>query len=123
MPPAPTTPRALAACPSTPNCVSTLHADPSRRLPPLAVRGTAAEALDRIERIVRPSAGARVVVREPGYLRAEFRTRVFRFVDDVEFLTDEGAGLIHFRSASRRGRRDFGVNRRRMRRIAALYGA
>lgn len=79
--------------------------------------------MDRVERIVRAAPGARVMAREPGYLRAEFRTRLFRFVDDVELLADEGAGVIHFRSASRLGRRDFGVNRRRMERIASLYGA
>ena len=116
-------PRELAPCPRTPNCVSSRHHDPARRLPPFPVRGTAAEAMDRIERLVRAEPGARVVVREPGYLRAEFRTRVFRFVDDVELVVDEGAGVIHFRSASRLGRRDFGVNRRRMERIAARYAA
>ena len=37
-----------------------------------------------------------------------------RFVDDVELYYDEKAGLIHVRSASRLGRRDFGVNRKRV---------
>ena len=37
-----------------------------------------------------------------------------RFVDDVEFFYDDKAGLIHVRSASRLGRRDFGVNRARV---------
>jgi len=36
------------------------------------------------------------------------------FVDDVEFLLDEKAGVIHVRSASRLGRSDFGVNRDRV---------
>lgn len=114
--------RELAPCPATPNCVSTRHALADRRLPPLPIATSAGEAMDRVERIVRASRGARVVVREPGYLRAEFRSLVFRFVDDVEFLADEGAGVIHFRSASRVGRGDFGANRRRMRRIASEYG-
>jgi len=114
--------RELAPCPGTPNCVSTRHAVAHRRLPPLPIARSAREAMDRVERIVRTSRGARVVVREPGYLRVEFRSLVFRFVDDVEFLADEEAGVIHFRSASRVGRGDFGVNRRRMRRIASAYG-
>ena len=53
----------------------------------------------------------------PGYLRAEARSRIFRFVDDVEMVIDAEDRLIRFRSASRVGRRDFGVNRARMRRI------
>jgi uncharacterized protein (DUF1499 family) len=36
------------------------------------------------------------------------------FVDDVEFTYDEKAGLLHVRSASRLGRRDYGVNRARV---------
>ncbi len=49
-----------------------------------------------------------------GYLRAEVRSAVFRFVDDLEFAFDDAAGRLHFRSASRLGRSDFGVNRERM---------
>jgi uncharacterized protein (DUF1499 family) len=61
----------------------------------------------------------RVVSEEANYLHAEFTSRLFRFVDDVEFHVDENAGLIQFRSASRAGRNDFGVNRARMEQIRA----
>jgi len=40
-----------------------------------------------------------------------------RFIDDVEFLIDEDEELVHFRSASRVGRSDLGVNRKRMSKI------
>jgi uncharacterized protein (DUF1499 family) len=40
-------------------------------------------------------------------------------VDDVEFYFDGKAGLIHVRSASRLGRRDFGVNRARVEALRA----
>ena len=59
----------------------------------------------------------RITIEEPGYVRAESRSRVFRFVDDVEMAVDADDRVIRFRSASRLGRRDFGVNRARMRRI------
>lgn len=48
------------------------------------------------------------------YLHYEFTSLLLRFVDDVEFLFDEEAKTIHFRSASRVGYGDLGVNRRRM---------
>jgi uncharacterized protein (DUF1499 family) len=67
--------------------------------------------------------GATIIRQEADYLYAEYRTKLMRFVDDVEFLCDAKAGVIHVRSASRLGRRDFGVNRARIeavrRRIAA----
>ena len=48
------------------------------------------------------------------YLHVECRSFWFRFVDDVEFLIDPEQKLIQFRSASRVGYSDLGVNRRRM---------
>ena len=51
------------------------------------------------------------------------RSRIFRFADDVDFRFDDEARLIHFRSASRLGRKDFGVNRERMEGIRRAYEA
>jgi uncharacterized protein (DUF1499 family) len=48
------------------------------------------------------------------YLHYEFTSLLLRFVDDVEFLFDDETRTIHFRSASRTGYGDFGVNRSRM---------
>ena len=42
-----------------------------------------------------------------------------RFVDDLELTFDEKAGVLHVRSASRLGRRDFGVNRARVEALRA----
>jgi uncharacterized protein (DUF1499 family) len=46
-----------------------------------------------------------------------FSTAVFHYVDDVEVRFDKENNLIHLRSASRIGRSDFGVNRKRIERI------
>ena len=54
------------------------------------------------------------------YLRYEFTSLLLRFVDDVEFLFDDSTKTVHFRSASRTGYSDLGVNRRRMERIRSL---
>jgi uncharacterized protein (DUF1499 family) len=54
------------------------------------------------------------------YLHYEFTSLLFRFVDDVEFLFDDETKTVHFRSASRTGYGDFGVNRRRMEQIRSL---
>ena len=60
-----------------------------------------------------------IVTEAPGYLYAEFRSRLLGYVDDVELYFDEKAGVFHVRSASRLGRRDYGVNRRRVEALRA----
>ena len=54
-----------------------------------------------------------------GYLHAECKSFVFRFVDDVDIVVDPVAHVYRFRSASRIGRSDLGVNRQRIARISA----
>ena len=54
----------------------------------------------------------RIISSDSHYLHAEFRSRLLRYVDDVEFHDD--GKVLHVRSASRLGRRDFGVNRARV---------
>ncbi|WP_313122980.1 DUF1499 domain-containing protein, partial [Exiguobacterium sp.] len=62
------------------------------------------------------------IVKEEGtYIHAIFTSKVFRFKDDVEFYFDEAAQVIHFRSASRVGYSDWGVNRKRMEDITRRY--
>jgi len=111
----------LAPPKTTPNCVSS-QADPAdaeHYVAPIAFKGAAAHAIGAARRAVEAMHGARVIRQEGAYLYAEFRTPILRFVDDVEFASDEKAGLIHVRSASRLGRRDFGVNRARVEAIRA----
>jgi len=80
----------------------------------------ASSVLETILMIISDEPGARVVLRDSEYLRAEFRSRVLRLVDEVEFLVDLSDKLVHFRAAPRTGRPDFGANRRRMAHLSAL---
>ena len=109
----------LAPCKRSPNCVSS-QADPAdaeHYIAPIAFGG---DAIAAVRKALQSMRDVRVVSAEPGYLYAEFRTPLLRFVDDVEFFHDAAAGLIHVRSASRLGRRDFGVNRRRVEALRSL---
>ena len=111
----------LAACKSSPNCVSS-QADPADRehyIAPIAFRGEVAALRRAVEAMPR----ATLIKQEGGYLYAEYRTKLLRYVDDLELWYDEGAGLVHVRSASRLGRRDFGVNRKRVEDLRALIEA
>ncbi len=62
----------------------------------------------------------KLVEEDESYLHFEFTSLIMRFVDDVEFLFDDESKTIHFRSASRTGYGDLGVNRRRMEEIRVL---
>lgn len=106
----------LAACKRTPNCVSS-QADPAdavHYVPPIPFSGNSQEAIAEARATVEGMDRVRVIREMPGYLYVEFRSRLMRFVDDLEFVFDENAQLLHVRSASRLGRRDFGVNRARV---------
>lgn len=109
----------LAPCKTTPNCVSS-QADPrdeQHYIAPIAVKG---DAMSAIRKAVESQPRTTIVQAEPGYLYAEFKSKLMGFVDDVEFLVDPAKGVVHVRSASRLGRRDFGVNRERIERLRGI---
>ena len=110
------TSRSLAACPGSPNCVSSRAADAPQRMPPLGFAGSPLEARDAIV-VAIEALGGRIAELEPSYVRAEFASRLFGFVDDVEWVIDPGEERVDYRSASRVGYWDLGVNRRRLRKI------
>ncbi len=113
----------LAPCPDRPNCVCTQAADDAHRIEPLIYDGTPEEALARLRAALATLPRTRIVTETPDYLHAECTSLVFRFVDDVEFLIDRERKAIHFRSASRVGYSDLGVNRRRMERLRQAFAA
>ncbi len=114
-------PSRIAPCPDTPNCVSTEASDARHRMAPIPFTGDPGFAMARLERVLETLPRARVRRRGDGILHAEVVSRVFHFVDDVDFEVDAAAGVIRFRSASRIGAWDLGVNRRRMRRLRRAF--
>ena len=111
----------LAPCRRTPNCVCS-QANPDdgeHYIAPLTFRGPMAQLREAVESMER----ATVIAADGNYLYAEYRTKLLRYVDDLELFYDPTAGLVHVRSASRLGRRDFGVNRKRVERLRSLIQA
>jgi uncharacterized protein (DUF1499 family) len=104
----------LAPCKRSPNCVSS-QANPDDREHHIApIRGS----MSAVRRAVQAMPRASIVSQTENYLYAEFRTKLLRYVDDVEFFFD--GKVIHVRSCSRLGRRDFGVNRKRVEELRSL---
>ncbi len=111
----------LVPCPDRPNCVSTQATDSGHAIAPLAMHNDPSAAMSDLADAIRAMPGATVVTAGPDYLHAEFASTVFGFVDDVEFVPDAQANVIHVRSAARLGVSDFGVNRRRVDMIRATF--
>ena len=111
----------LAACPDSPNCVSTQANRESQQMDSIPLTIDSADAIGTLRKIVSAMPRTQIVTAEDNYLHVEFTSALFRFVDDVEFFVDRDQRVIHFRSASRVGHSDFGVNRQRMQVIAAAF--
>lgn len=110
----------LAPLPDKPNCVSTAATDELHSIAPLTFSGNATDAVDRLAAVIVAMPSATVIEQRENYLYVEFRSRLFRYVDDVEFLIDTDTETIQFRSASRVGYSDMGVNRARMEQIRGM---
>ena len=113
----------LTPCPSSPNCVSSLAGDRKHAIEPLHYAGSRAEARQRLMKILGELKQARVILKDSDYIRVEFRSVMFKFVDDVEFLFDDDQNVIHVKSASRAGYYDFGANRKRVEQIRSVFEA
>jgi uncharacterized protein (DUF1499 family) len=88
---------------------------------PLKFSGDADKAMKRLVELVRGMDRTVIVAEEPEYLYAQSTTALLKFTDDVEFAMDREAHIIHVRSASRIGRKDFNVNRARIEAIRAQF--
>jgi uncharacterized protein (DUF1499 family) len=110
----------LAPCRRTPNCVSS-QADPGdgeHYLAAIPFKGSVVEAMVAAKKALESMERTKIIREERGYLYAEFRSKLLGYVDDVELYFDGNA--IQVRSASRLGRRDFGVNRSRVEQLRRL---
>jgi uncharacterized protein (DUF1499 family) len=112
--------RTLLPCPSTPNCVSTQTTDEGHAIAPFQYQKSCAEAKEALKAVLATLPRTKLVDEDEFYLRYEFTSLLLRFVDDVEFLFDETTKTVHFRSASRTGYSDLGVNRKRMEQLRGM---
>lgn len=111
----------LKPCPNKPNCISTISQDRSQSMLPLHFKENLVQSLEHIKKIVSQMPRTQLITERSNYLHFTFKSALFGFIDDVEFYFDESNKMIHFRSASRTGYSDLGVNRKRMISIADKY--
>ena len=104
----------LVPCPNTPNCVCSQSSDAQHSIEPLTYNPSATEAMADIKTAIQAMERTKIITENKNYLYAEFTSAIMGFVDDVEFHLDENSKVIHVRSASRLGKSDLGVNRKRI---------
>ena len=107
-------------CPDKPNCISSKSSSSIHILSPLNYQGTTSKAKKCLLKVIKSMPRTKVSTNNTNFLHVEFTSKIFRFVDDVEFYFDK-PGIINFRSASRIGHSDMGVNRDRMEIIKRLF--
>ena len=105
---------------NTPNSVSSQAwlwpgpRDLAAQIEPLPASAEAAATMAQLKAVAESMPGARLAEVRDDYLRVEFSSRWMKFVDDAEFWFDPSTRTVQVRSASRLGRKDFGVNRERI---------
>lgn len=111
----------LHRCFYSPNCVSSVEEpDDSHYVEPISVP-PGVDAMSLIVEVISTFPRQKIIVKQENYIHAEFWSKVFRFVDDVEFHYQPELRLIQVRSAARLGYRDFGVNRDRIEAIRKRF--
>lgn len=111
----------LAKCPSTPNCVSSQESDTTHYIKPLSYDVDRDQAYDSFVKILSVVPDTKIVEQKEDYIRTESRSKIMGFVDDAEFYFPNNEKVIHWRSSSRLGESDLGVNRRRLEQIRLAF--
>lgn len=111
----------LTPCLATPNCVCSQSENAVHAIEPIAYTSSRAVALATLKQVVQSLPKTQIIQESEDYLYAEFASALLGFVDDVEFYLPPQENIIHVRSASRLGKSDLGVNRKRIELIRAKF--
>lgn len=107
--------KALLACPSSPNCVSSYLSEAPHGI--AAIEGNE-QTFQSLVSHLGEAEGYRVKERAKNYIHATYQSRLFGFVDDIELYFD--GSVIQVRSASRVGYSDLGANAKRVEALRAV---
>lgn len=107
----------LEPCPASPNCVVSQNSDRDHQIEAITYQGDRQAAKESLLKVLSVVPRTEIVEQTDDYIHAESTSRIFKFVDDVEFYFPQAENIIQVRSASRVGESDLGVNRRRIEQI------
>lgn len=110
----------LSPCTKKPNCVcSEVKVDAEHYIKPLSISSEDnLKTLSIIKDILKEMGGV-LILEDENYIIFNFKSAIFGFVDDMEIHLKNN--IIHFRSSSRVGTSDFGVNRKRVNEFKKIF--
>ncbi len=111
----------LAPCPDSPNCVVSQTNDETHFIEPLSYQSDRQKAYNDFVKILSVVPETEIVEQTENYIRTKSTSKIMGFVDDAEFYFPVDKKIIHWRSASRLGESDLGVNRRRLEQIRFAF--
>ena len=106
---------------SKPNCVSSQAEDATKRVSALDMKNDLDSTRKAIFEAIESYGGAEIQTTTEDYIYVVFVTPTVKYRDDVEFWIDTQSRKVHFRSSSRAGYGDGGLNRSRYDALAAAY--
>jgi len=106
-----------------PNNVSSQTDVAEKSVPTLPFKDTQEQTLKAIKQAIANYGGGEIKNESEDYVYVVFTTSLMKYHDDVEFWLDAEHKEVHFRSASRAGYSDMGLNRQRWEKLAELYRA
>ncbi|MBD2244621.1 DUF1499 domain-containing protein [Nostoc sp. FACHB-888] len=107
----------LSSCPASDNCVVSQDGDPKHAIDPIPYHIDRNAARKTLLKVLTVVPRTEVIEQTDNYIHALSKSRIFKFIDDVEFYFPANEPVIHLRSAARLGESDLGVNRRRLEQI------
>ncbi len=112
----------LSKCPTKPNCVCSEYIDDIDHYIHPIKNSHKADIIDISKvSVIIEEMGGEIHDESDQYIAATFTSRIFGFTDDFEIRVDQAHKVIHFRSASRVGYNDAGVNRKRVELFKKLF--
>ncbi len=111
----------LAPMPEKPNAVSSQTDVADKKVEALPFKATAEETQQAVNHALTKLGNNEIQEQKDGYTYSIFTTPLMHYHDDVEIYLDTEAQLVHFRSQSRAGYSDMGVNRKRYEEFRELY--
>lgn len=108
---------------SRPNSVSTQSEGPSKKVETLAMKDSLEATKQSLLSAIDAYGGAEYIAVEDDYIYVVFVTPTMKYKDDAEFWIDTDNKEVHFRSSSRAGYSDRGLNRQRYEQLMISYNA
>lgn len=111
----------LREIPNKDNSVSTQTQIEGKQIIAMPLKEDVMTSVKVMKEVLESYGGIDIIEEKNDYIYAVATTGTMKFHDDIEIYFDEAEGVIQYRSASRAGSSDMGLNRTRYEALKALY--